>query len=149
MEDLLKDYPAKIDIPVQWGDMDAAQHVNNIIYLRWFESARIQYFAEIQELMDFTGEAELGAILAETYCRYKMPVTFPDTVTIAARVLPDSLDEFSFRMQHIVVSQQHQRVAAEGWTRIVCYDYKQKRKAPIPEALRHKILHIEKVDKIF
>ncbi|MFN7115237.1 MAG: acyl-CoA thioesterase [Saprospiraceae bacterium] len=143
MEDLLKDYPARINIPVQWGDMDAAQHVNNVIYLRWFESARIQYFEAIQELMDFTGAADLGAILAETYCRYKMPVTFPDTVIVGARVLPDTLDEFSFRMQHIVVSQQHQRIAAEGWTRIVCYDYQQKRKAPIPENLRAKILKLE------
>ncbi len=144
MEDLLQSYPSKIAIPVQWGDMDAAQHVNNIIYLRWFETARIQYFEHLQELMDFTGEAELGAILAETYCRYKMPVTYPDTVLVAARVLPDTIDKFSFRMQHIIISQQHQRIAAEGWTRIVCYDYREKRKTSIPARLKEKILAIEK-----
>lgn len=143
MDDLLKDYPASIEIPVQWGDMDAAQHVNNIIYLRWFETARIQYFEQIKELLDFTGEASLGAILAETYCRYKMPVTYPDTVLIAARVLPDTIDEFSFRMQHIIISKEHQRIAAEGWTRIVCYNYQQKQKAPIPTALKEKILAME------
>lgn len=143
MEELLKGYPARIDIPVQWGDMDAAQHVNNVIYLRWFESARVQYFEQIQELMDFTGEAELGAILAETYCRYKMPVAYPDTVTIGVRVLVDTMDEFSFRMQHVIVSQQHQRVAAEGWTRIVCYDYRHKQKASIPPALKEKIVKVE------
>lgn len=143
MEDLLKDYPTTIDIPVQWGDMDAAQHVNNIIYLRWFESARVRYFEALQELMDFTGEAELGAILAETYCRYKMPVTYPDTVTIATRVLIETMDEFSFKMEHIIVSQQYQRIATEGWTRMVCYDYRQKRKASIPDALREKILQKE------
>lgn len=145
MEELLKDYPAKIEIPVQWGDMDAAQHVNNVIYLRWFETARIQYFEQLGELMDFSGVADLGAILAETYCRYKMPVTFPDTVVVAARIVPDTIDEFSFRMQHVIVSQQHQRIAAEGWTRIVCYDYREKRKALIPAALKIKILAIEKV----
>ena len=144
MEDLLQSYPSKIAIPVQWGDMDAAQHVNNIIYLRWFETARIQYFEQLNELMDFTGEAELGAILAETYCRYKMPVTYPDTVWVAARVLTDTMDEFSFRMQHIIISQQHQRIAAEGWTRIVCYDYREKRKTAIPARLKEKILAIER-----
>lgn len=143
MEELLKDYPAKVEIPVQWGDMDAAQHVNNVIYLRWFESARVEYFEMIQAFMDFTGEAELGIILAETYCRYKMPVTYPDTVVAAVRVLPDTLDEFSFRMQYVIVSKTHQRIAAEGWTRIVCYDYRQKSKAPIPEAIKEKILQIE------
>ncbi len=143
MEELLKNYPAKIEIPVQWGDMDAAQHVNNIIYLRWFESARIQYFEQIQELMDFTGAVELGAILAEVNCRYKMPVTFPDTVIIAAKVQLDSLDEFSFRMEHIIVSKLHGRIAAEGWTRIVCYNYREKRKAAMPARLREKILVLE------
>ena len=36
---LLADFPVLIAWPVQWGDMDAFQHVNNTVYFRWFESA--------------------------------------------------------------------------------------------------------------
>ena len=43
MQDLLADYPMILEIPVAWGEMDAFQHVNNIIYLRYAESARIVY----------------------------------------------------------------------------------------------------------
>ena len=37
----LENYPVVIEIPVAWGDMDAFQHVNNVAYFRYFESARI------------------------------------------------------------------------------------------------------------
>jgi acyl-CoA thioester hydrolase len=43
MQDLLAEYPLVIEIPVAWGEMDAFQHVNNIVYLRYAESARIAY----------------------------------------------------------------------------------------------------------
>ena len=44
MKELLKTFPVVTKIPVIWGDMDSFQHVNNVIYFRYFESARIQYF---------------------------------------------------------------------------------------------------------
>jgi acyl-CoA thioester hydrolase len=47
MQDLLKNYPVVIEIPIAWGDMDAFQHVNNIVYFRYFESARIAYFEKL------------------------------------------------------------------------------------------------------
>ncbi len=33
-------WPVTVELPVQWGDMDAFGHVNNAVYLRWFESRR-------------------------------------------------------------------------------------------------------------
>ena len=44
MQALLETFPVVSKIPVLWGDMDSFQHVNNVIYFRYFESARIQYF---------------------------------------------------------------------------------------------------------
>ena len=38
--DALTDFPTTVTLPVQWGDQDAFGHVNNTVYLRWFESAR-------------------------------------------------------------------------------------------------------------
>ena len=47
MQDLIRAYPVTIEFPIAWGDMDAFQHVNNVMYLRYFESARIAYFGKI------------------------------------------------------------------------------------------------------
>ena len=40
-------WPIKTEVTVQWGDMDAFSHVNNVIYIRWFETARIEIFREM------------------------------------------------------------------------------------------------------
>ena len=135
----LSEYPCVISQAVQWGDMDAANHVNNTVYLRYFESARIEFFNQMG-FMDFTGVDGVGPILAEITCKYKAPLTFPDTIKITARILPNSLTEYGFIMQHVVYSEKLQRIAAEGTSRIVCYDYKNKRKALIPNELINKLV---------
>jgi acyl-CoA thioester hydrolase len=144
LDQLQQQYPVSLDLNVQWGEMDAAQHVNNIVYLRYFETARIHYFRAIDFMNFGSSHAEdsqaVGPILAEISCRYKIPLTFPDTVTVAARVLPDSFDEYGFVMNHVVFSHKHQRIAAEGSGRLVCYDYQNLCKAPVPETLKEKIL---------
>jgi acyl-CoA thioester hydrolase len=127
---LLEGYPVSFEIPVQWGDMDAAQHVNNVVYHRWFETARVHFLDVINWKFEFGIGS--GPILAEQNCRFKMPVTYPDTITTACRVIPGSIGEFDFQMQHIVVSHQHLRVAAEGTCWVVWYDYVGKRKMAIP-----------------
>lgn len=138
VQDLLKDYPSYVEIPVQWGDMDAMQHVNNIMYLRYMESSRIKFFTDVLKI-GFSPDG-VGAILAEIHCKYKFPLTYPDTVIAASRILPESMDEYSVKIQHTIVSIKHQRVAAEGIARIVFYDYLEKKKAMIPEAVKMRLL---------
>jgi len=75
----LKDFPVITKIPVQWGEMDAAQHVNNVIYLRWSETGRIAYFKKLGYEVS-PGGNEAGFILGWQDCKYIFPVTFPDTI---------------------------------------------------------------------
>jgi len=139
MQDLLKDYPVIVEQAVAWGDMDAALHVNNTVYFRYFETGRINYF----DAVGFTNFTSVGPILAETNCRYKFPLIYPDTISIGTRTLPDSFYEFGFVMEYVVVSHQHQQVAAKGTARIVTFDYAKRQKAPVPEVLKNKILEFE------
>ena len=140
MKDLLKDFPVIIDIPVAWGDMDAFQHVNNIIYFRYFESVRIAYFekAGFIEVMNETG---IGPILAATQCKFKAPLSYPDTISVGTSI--SNLQEDRFLMTYRVVSHQMQRIAAEGEGLIVAYNYRENKKAPLPDRVRTRILEIE------
>ncbi|EAY28242.1 acyl-CoA thioesterase [Microscilla marina] len=140
MQDLLKDYPSIIEQKIAWGDMDAAQHINNTVYFRYFESGRIAYFDEI----GFSDFDQIGPILAETSCRYRIPLIHPDTISIATRIQTDSFYEFGFVMEHVVVSHQHQQIAAKGTSRIVSYDYSKREKAPLPQVLKDKMLACER-----
>ncbi|MFU8821484.1 MAG: acyl-CoA thioesterase [Gammaproteobacteria bacterium] len=139
-DDPLAGFPVKVDIPVAWGEMDAFGHVNNVVYFRYFESARIAYFAAVgyMDLMRATG---VGPILAATECRFRLPLEYPDTVTVGARVA--EIEEDAFLMRYFAVSRAHGRVAAEGSGRIVSYDYEQKRRAPLQAILRERLEHLE------
>jgi acyl-CoA thioester hydrolase len=128
-EELLADYPVVIEIPVAWGEMNAFGHVSNTVYLCYFESARVAYFDKLgtMETMATTG---IGPILAETRCRYKLPLTYPDTISLGARIVELAADRCL--MHYRVVSHRHGKVAADGDARIVSYDYKAGIKAPLP-----------------
>ncbi len=140
MQDLLAGYPVILDIPVAWGEMDAFQHVNNIVYLRYAESARIAYLeqAGLSDTMQGTG---IGPILASINCRYLFPVTYPDTVRVGTRVTEIGADRFTVHFR--IVSTRHGRVAAQGDSVIVSYDYRTGSKVPLPEAIRAAILALE------
>ncbi|MDX2306245.1 MAG: thioesterase family protein [Microscillaceae bacterium] len=141
MQDFFKDYTAIFETKVAWGEMDAALHVNNTVFLRYSESARIEFFRELDfEVHVHNPSRPIGPILAEVYCKYKAPLTYPDTITIASRVDPASIDAYSFWMEQIIFSHKLQRIAAEIRTRIVSYDYIQLKKAPIWEELRVKLM---------
>ena len=128
----LLDFPLHIDIPIAWGEMDAFGHVNNVVYFRYFETARIAYFEQIGwvEQMKKTG---VGPILASTSCRFRRPLSHPGSVRVGARVTDRKSDRFT--MAYRVVDLGSGIVAAEGEGLVVCYDYRASAKAPLPEQL--------------
>jgi len=119
----------KIHLPVTWGEMDAFQHVNNVVYFKYFESARIAYFEEtgINEYMQIHG---IGPILGSTQCRFKAPLTYPDNITVATKITELSADRFT--MKYVVKSDKSGRIAAEGEGTIVFFDYNTNQKHHIP-----------------
>jgi acyl-CoA thioester hydrolase len=141
MENTLEGFPVVIEIPVAWGEMDSLQHVNNIIYFRYFESVRMACFDRL-EIWRFMEETGIGPILASTECRFRIPLTYPDTVSVGTRIT--SIADDRFVMAYRVVSHQHKRVAAEGQGVIVSYDYREKKKASLPAQLRSRMESLEK-----
>jgi acyl-CoA thioester hydrolase len=140
MDELLLDYPVVIDIPIAWGEMDALNHVNNIVYFRYFESVRVAYLERIGFIAP-AGNAEIGPILAATKCRYRIPLTYPDRIKVGARV--GRIQEDRFFMDYAVVSERHGKIAAEGEAEIVAYDYRNLVKAAIPDAVAARIAEVE------
>jgi acyl-CoA thioester hydrolase len=140
MDNLLKHCPVVIETPVAWGQMDAFRHLNNTAYFRFFESARIAYFERL-DLLSYMEATGVGPILASTNCRFRIPLTYPDTVSIGARVSEMETDRFT--MEYYVVSHSHQKVAAEGTGLIVCFNYKKNKKTAVPVELKQRIEALE------
>jgi acyl-CoA thioester hydrolase len=141
VEELLKGYPVVVEVPVMWGEMDAFQHVNNVVYFRYFENARIVY-SERAGLHAFKEQSGIGPILGSTSCRYKFPLTYPDIVSVGAKTVHFAEDRFT--MQYVVVSHRHRKIAAEGDGVIVIYDYLNNKKTAMPDEIRRRLTALEK-----
>lgn len=140
MNNLLQPFPVVIETPVAWGQMDAFRHLNNTVYFRFFESGRIAYFERLG-LLEYMEETGVGPILASTNCRFRIPLTYPDTVSIGTRV--SNFDGDRFTMEYVVVSHRHKKIAADGTGLIVCFNYNENKKVPIPAELRRRIEELE------
>jgi acyl-CoA thioester hydrolase len=138
--DLLADYPVVSTFPIHWGDMDAYQHVNNIQYFKYWETARIEYF-NAMGLIEETAESGIGPILASTSCVYRFPLVYPDTVSVGCRTV--EIKEDRFVMNYIIVSHRAEKVAARGEGVVVAYNYQTLQKAALPPAMRAAIERLE------
>lgn len=132
MENLLKEYSVITEIPVAWGEMDALNHVNNAVYFRYFETARIAHFNKV-ELMEEMAITKIGPVLGETQCRYKIPVTYPDTLLIGSKVTDLQSDRFT--MQYEIVSKKLGKITTVGSATIVMFDFNTNQKAELSERL--------------
>ena len=130
----------QIPIAVQWGDQDAFGHVNNTVYFRWFESARIAYLERLG-LAHRVSPNNLGPILAAIGCNYRKQIKYPDTVQIGARVA--RLGRTSITMEHHLWSQANAAIGADGQSTVVVFDYVANKPRPIPDDMRKMIEELE------
>jgi acyl-CoA thioester hydrolase len=67
-------------IPIRWGDMDAMGHVNNTVYFRYMEQARIGWFDAL--LPRGEAWAKIGIVIVNASCNFKKPIGYPGTVEV-------------------------------------------------------------------
>lgn len=140
MRELLNDFPVITEIPVVWGEMDALQHVNNVVYFRYFETARIEYLNKIK-MMEHLSNTRTGPVLSETQCRYRIPVTYPDTLYIGSRICDMQGDRFT--MEYQAVSKKLGKVTTIGTATVVMFDFNTNQKTGIPAAIVENIRSLE------
>lgn len=128
MESFIKQHPVHTEIIVAWGEMDALQHVNNIVYFRYFESARINLFAKIG-LFDELQITNIGPVLADNHARYKRPVTYPDTLLVGVTVSDVQADRFM--LNYTIFSQTQQAVTTLGSSQVVIFDFNTGKKSTL------------------
>ena len=138
--DSLTGFPVVITVPVQWGDQDAFGHVNNLAYLRWCETARVEYLERAGLWVPLPPEG-VGPILASIKCDYKRPLNYPGTVEVGARVT--TIGNSSFQMEHCIVSRDLDVVAATVDSTLVLLDYSRNQTVPVPAEARKRIGELE------
>ena len=134
-------FPVLVQATVLWSDLDAYGHINNAVFFRWFEHARMAYL-ERCGMVESYERNKVGAILHSTSCRFRAPVFYPDTIEIATRASDVAQDRFT--MLYVATSTTRKIVVGEGSAIVVCFDYHTQTKAPLPVSVRGRIHELEK-----
>ena len=121
---------------VRFGDLDAMRHLNNVVFLRYFETARISYLNSISDDHDPVNRAGgQGFIFASCHIDYRSPGHFDDEVAINVR--PAEIGTKSLKLEFEM--RVGERLLADGYGVLVGFDYATQETVAIPEQLCAKL----------
>ena len=122
-------------MPIRWGDMDVMGHVNNTVYFRYFEQARISWFDQIGAAPDPAGE---GPVIVNARCSFLKQLKYPGDIEVTTLVGPAGRS--SFETFHAIRLVGADGVAgpvhAEGGAKIVWVNFPAEKSTPLPDQIR-------------
>ena len=122
----------QLELPILWGDMDALGHINNTVYFRYMEQARVSWIQDISGSVGGEGE---GPVIANAFFNFYRPVVFPGAVTIKLYVADPgrtSIDTFVT----VERSDEPGTPSAAGGATLVWVNQATGRPTPLPEAFK-------------
>jgi len=139
MAEKLSDYKFKTPIATRFSDIDAVGHVNNAVYLTYFEEARLKYWREVIQ-WDWS---ESGVIVGRSEVNYLKPILLGDQIHCYIRTT--RIGNSSFDIMHVLVreTEHGEEICTTGKTVSICYDYKANKSMPIPLAERTRMIEYD------
>lgn len=139
MTEKLSDYKYKTPIAIRFSDIDNVGHVNNAIYLTYFEEARINYWREIINW----NLNENGIIVGRSEVNYLKQITLNDQIFCYVRTT--RIGNSSFDVMHVIVklTPHGEEICTTGKTVCVSYDYTANKSIPIPNRERLRMIEYD------
>jgi acyl-CoA thioester hydrolase len=139
MAEKLTDYKYKTPIAIRFSDIDAVGHVNNAIYLTYFEEARLKYWREVINW----DMSHSGVIVGRSEVNYLKPIMLKDEVVCYVRTT--RIGNSSFDIMHVLVklTEHGEEICTTGKTVCISYDYKANRSVSIPSAERKRLIEFD------
>lgn len=125
----------RVAIDVRFRDLDAFGHVNNAVYLTYFEIARTAYFSAVHGRR--LGVEEFGVVVAEAHCRYRSPAYLDERLVVEVATV--TLRSRSFELAYRITDEADGRLVAEGRTVQVAFDHGARRSTSFPPAFRREV----------
>ena len=122
---------------IRWGDMDAMGHVNNTVYFRYMEQARISWFEAIGVRFAVNGQ---GLVIVNASCTFIKQLVYPGKVEIKTYVGEVGRSSVQTYLE-LRPSYDSGKIYAEGAAKVVWVDYLKEKSAPLPERIRRLIGH--------
>ncbi len=136
----LQGFPVVVQLPIQWGDLDAYGHVNNLVYLKWFEAARAVYASRVGVEV-IPRQNGVGAVLASISCKYLRQLSYPGNIFSGVRAARISIGSVSLEFR--IADGQIGVPVAEGTCDAVLYDFADDEPVPVPDHIRAAVEELE------
>ena len=121
-----------MSIPIRWGDMDAMGHVNNTLYFRYLETARIEWMRSIGVQLDPKGE---GCLIVNAFCTFHKQLEYPGEALVKMYVSDPGRSSFE-SWATIERPDDPGVIYASGGATTVWVDFPKQKSAPMPAWLR-------------
>jgi acyl-CoA thioester hydrolase len=127
----------RFPLATRYSDYDTKGHVNNAVYLTYFEWSRLQAWQQVARAAGIAAAdiADPPLIVAEARVKYVSPANIGVPLAIEIGVKEVRTKGFSF-FYRVVATEENDRLVAEGETVQVAYDYGAGRTMPIPPEMR-------------
>jgi acyl-CoA thioester hydrolase len=135
---MLEAYPLLSRFTVPFSDIDMMQHANNVAYIRWCETIRSEYFAQV---MNVPINGARGIIQANIHFTYERQLRYRERIAIGCRIA--RIGNKSWDFEYEIWSETHERRAAHGTTTMVAYDFQEQQTIRIPQEWRDAIAAYE------
>jgi acyl-CoA thioester hydrolase len=126
------EYKLSLDLRIDFSDLDMYRHVNNLTFIRFLQSGRVNFW-EAAGLSKLFLESNKGAILVSTHCDFKKSLFYPGTATVKTKLA--YIRNSSFALDQLILNDQGE-VCAEGRDIAVFFDFSEDKSLPIPPDLR-------------
>ena len=136
----IEGFPIVVELPIQWGDLDAYGHVNSLVYLKWFEAARAVYAATVGVDV-LPGREGMGGVLASITCKYLRQLSYPGNILSGVRAARVSIASITLEFQ--ITDAMLGIPVAQGSCDAVLYDYGTENPIPVPDHVRQAVEELE------
>ncbi|MEO8250298.1 MAG: acyl-CoA thioesterase [Burkholderiales bacterium] len=122
----------EMTFPIRWGDMDAMGHVNNAVYFKYLESARIDWLRSVGREPDASGE---GIVIANAFCNFYRQLEYPNEVLLKTfisdpgRTTIESWGTMEYAREPGIIR-------AAGGATMIWVDFPKQKAANLPDWLR-------------
>lgn len=135
-----QDFKFSFDVPVRYADVDSRGHVNNAMYIRYFEEGRMHYLHDVVGF-PFTESPDADIIVLNMHCDYISPTFLGEIMNVHTGI--SRLGNKSMEMLYLITDKTSGRTVAEGSSVLVAYDYSARKTMGIPDSFREKIARFE------
>lgn len=132
-------FPVKLELRLDWSEMDQFGHINNVSYFKFIQASRVNYW-ELTGLAASFSETKIGPILLSTGCQFIKPLHYPGNIIVEVQM--EFMKTTSYGLHHRIIAENGD-IAAEAHDVIVNYDFKKDEKTPISHAFRLAAAQIE------